>query len=312
MRTRRNRRTSRMSGKGKCQTPTKTGGPCGKECKGDNPACGIHMRGYLRDNPSEKLAQTGTETETAVMKILDKMRTSDGKILVDKAFVELLVARQIFNPAENVNKFVTGGVAEDVLAELIEALGFRTQNVAATETVIDIKVDVPTDTGSSAAAGAGGTKTIGISLKNSGGIQQQPILENYRGESKAEIRPLPPTFIIYTETRIKRARIVYLDHDILKQAYPDLDDAAFNAEVYNKKADGDKQSSLSFKSGFLPKFIPKLPESYIVNATFPDEIPKVEKKSITLLALEYVRKAIDEAPKGAVEAPVAVEEAPAE
>jgi hypothetical protein len=91
-----------------------------------------------------------------------------------------------------------------------------------------------------------------------------------------------------------------------------MDDAAFNAEVYNKKADGDKQSSLSFKSGFLPKFIPKLPESYIVNATFPDEIPKVEKKSITLLALEYVRKAIDEAPKGAVEAPVAVEEAPAE
>ena len=312
MRTRRNSRHAKMIGAVKCQTPTKTGQLCGKECKGDNPACGIHMRGYTRDNPTEKLTQTGTETETAVMKILDKMRSAEGKPLVDKAFVELLVARQIFNPAENVNKFVTGGVAEDVLAELVETLGFKTQNVAATETVIDIKVDVPMDNGSSsaAAAGSGSTVTIGISLKNSGGIDQQPILENYRGESKADIRPLPPTFIIYTDTRIKRARIVYLDDAILRQAHPDA--TTFNATVYNKKAEGDKQSSLSFKSGFLKTLIPKLPESYIVNATFPDQIPKVEKKSITLLALEYVRTAIENAPKGAVEAPVAVEEAPAE
>ena len=270
------------------------------------------MKGYLRDNPTERLTPTDTPDATAVRKILDKMRSAEGKALVDNAFVELLVARQIFNPAENVNKFVTGGVAEDVLAELISALGFPTKNVAATETVIDIKVDVPDDSQGPAAAGAGGVRTVGISLKNSGGIDQQPILENYRGESKAEIRPLPPTFIIYTETRMKRARIVYIDHDILKTAYPDLDDVAFNATVYNKKADGDKQSSLSFKSGLLRSLIPRLPEDYIVNATFPEQIPKVEPKSITLLALEYVRKAIEDAPKGATEEPVAVEEAPAE
>jgi hypothetical protein len=240
------------------------------------------------------------------MKILDKMRSAEGKPLLDKAFVELLVAREIFPPAENVNKFVTGGVAEDVLAELIEALGFKTQNVAATETVIDIKVDVPVD-GSSAAAGAGTVKTIGISLKNSGGINQQPILENYRGQSKSEIRALPPTFIIYTETKLKRVRIVYLDDAILHAAYPDLDAATFNTTVYNKKAEGGKESSLSFKSGFLRRTIPRLPEAYIVTATFPETIPKVDKKSITLLALEYVREAMSKVPAGEVAAPVAEE-----
>jgi hypothetical protein len=158
--------------------------------------------------------------------------------------------------------------------------------------VIDIEVDVD-------------DQTIGISLKNSGGIDQQPILENYRGESRAEIRELPPSLIIYTETTLKRARIVYLDHAIIRKAYPDMTPAEFNATVYNKKAEEDKQSSLSFKSGFLKRFIPRLPESYIVNATFPAVIPKVEKKSITLIALDYVRQAIKASSE--VEKPVATE-----
>lgn len=309
MRTRRNSRHTKMVAGVKCEGVTKDGKPCRAECKGDQTRCKVHQKVYDLENPTNRLSPLGNETEVAVMKILDKMRSTEGKTLLDKAFVELLVAREIFPPAENVNKFVTGGVAEDVLAELIEALGFKTQNVAATETVIDIKVDVPMETGSSssAAAGSGSVKTIGISLKNSGGIDQQPILENYRGESKAEIRALPPTFIIYTETRAKRVRIVYLDDAILRAAYPDLDAATFNTTVYNKKADGGKESSLSFKSGFLRRTIPRLPDSYIVNATFPETIPKVEKKSITLLALEYVRKAMQEVPKGEVVAPVAAE-----
>jgi hypothetical protein len=272
----------------KCTMKTGKGVVCEKECEG--PACPRHMKAYKRDNPSERLEAADTPDTLAVLKILQKMR--DNPEVVDTAFMEMFVSRQMFNPAENVNKFVTGGIAEDVIAQLIQSLGFPTRNVAATRTVIDIEVDVD-------------DQTIGISLKNSGGIDQQPILENYRGESRAEIRELPPSLIIYTETTLKRARIVYLDHAIIRKAYPDMTPAEFNATVYNKKAEEDKQSSLSFKSGFLKRFIPRLPESYIVNATFPAVIPKVEKKSITLIALDYVRQAIKASSE--VEKPVATE-----
>lgn len=285
--------TYRTHGGVKCSVITGKGVVCNRECKGSDLACKQHTKAHVRDNPTSKLTPSDTSDAKAVVKILNAMRTPEGMKLVNNAFVEMFVSREIFNPAENVNKFVTGGVAEDVIAELIPSVGFPTKNVAATETVIDIRVTVPDETGTD--------QTIGISLKNSGNINQQPILENYRGESKADIRDLPPTFIIYTETVLKRARIVYIDHAIIKQAYPDLTPEQFNATVYNKKADGDKQSSLSFKSGFLKNLIPRLPDEYIVTAEFPTTIPKVEKKSITLLALEYVRKAISEAPKGEVQ-----------
>ena len=273
----------------KCPMRTGKGEVCGRECEG--PACGRHNRAYTRENPSEKLVPTDTPDARAAMKIMDKLRAN--REAVDNAFLEMFVSREIFNPAENVNKFVTGGVAEDVIAQLVETVAFPTKNVAATKTVIDIEVNVD-------------GYMIGISLKNSGGINQQPILENYRGESKSDIRELPPTLIIYTETKNNRARIVYLDHAILKQAYPTLSDKEFNATVYNKKEEDDKQSSLSFKPGFLGKFIPKLPDAYIVNAKFPDRIPKVTKKSITLLALEYVRTAMKAAP-AETQAPTASE-----
>lgn len=270
---------NRMAGGTKRKTPksdtctvvTGKGVVCGKACTG--PACGTHAKAYEREN-QEKLAVTGKEE---VMPILDKMRTEEGKKLLDHAFLELLVTRQIFDPADNVNKFITGGVAEDVLAELIPKLGFPTENVAAKSTVIDIRVKMD-------------DKEIGISLKNSGGIDQQPILENYRGETRAEIRPLPPTFIVYTETKKKRARIVYIDDDILRAAYPGLTDSEFNAAVYARKEEEEsKQASLTFKSGLLKNLIPRLPKEYIVDAEYPEKIPDVKKKSITLLALEYVR-----------------------
>lgn len=258
----------------KCTMITGKGTVCGKSCMG--PVCGSHKKAYDREH-QEKLPVSGKEE---VMPILEKMRSDEGMKLLERAFLELLVTRQIFDPAENVNKFITGGVAEDVLSELIEKLGFPTENVAAKSNVIDIRVKV-------------GDKEIGISLKNSGAIDQQPILENYRGDTKMEIRPLPPTFIIYTETKQKRARIVYLDDDILRVAFPGLTSEEFNERVYNRTASGDdKQSNLTFKSGVLRNLIPRLPDAYIVNAKYPEEIQKVAKKSITLLALEYVRKAM--------------------
>jgi hypothetical protein len=220
-----------------------------------------------------------------VLSVFDKLRTEEGMKALNNGFVEMFVSREMFPPKQNVNKFVTGGIAEDVITDVITEIGFPTKNVAAEKTVIDIEVDVKTGEE---------TRTVGISLKNSGGINQQPILENYRGESKADIRDLPPSIIIYTETKMKRARLVYLDHAILLKVFPDLSPEEFNATVYNKKGDGDKQSNLSFRSGVLREVIARLPLSYIVTATYPTVIPKVDQVSITRLALEAVRRAIAE------------------
>jgi len=258
-----------MPGTNSCQGLTASGSPCKSKCVGQ--FCATHKKVYERDNPSEdkRLKVTGTPNEKAMLAIMNKM--NENIDVVNLAFVMMFVSREIFPPVENVNKFVTGGVAEEVVVDLFDKLGFKTTNVAATKNVIDVEVEVD------------GT-IVGISLKNSGGINQQPILENYRGEKRNEIRNLPPTLIVYTENPpARRARIVYLDHDILKQAYPGLSDEAFNAAVY-KQAD----SNLTFKSGLLKTLIPRLPKEYIVNAKFPDAIPKVAKKSITRLALDYV------------------------
>jgi len=233
--------------------------------------CGTHLRIHTRDNLSERLEPTDTLNARCAMYILDAIRTDIGKKAFDRMILELLATRQIFNPAENVNKFISGGVAEELTTELISTVGFPTENVAATSTVIDIRVTVEGN-------------VIGFSLKNSGGIDQQPILENYRGETRPDVRPLPPTFILYTETKCKRARIVYIDHDILLAAFPGLTEEEFCAKVYKR---GD--SSLTFKSGLLKDLIPRLPQAYIVDAVYPDEVPVLSPMSITRLALDYVR-----------------------
>jgi hypothetical protein len=267
-----------------CKGVTNNGSPCKKTCQGDY--CKIHEKMFKRDNPVDRLVPTDTENARAIIKIFNKMKSREGKPLLERAMQEILACRKMFPPALNVNKFVTGGVSEDAITELISGLGFPTDNVASTKTVIDIEVQVD-------------ATRIGISLKNSGDINQSPILENYRGESKAEIRPLPPTLIIYTEVVRQRTRIVYLDHDIIRKAFPpETDLATLNRQVYNKKAvaegEKDTQSNLSFKSGFLAAFIPKLPEEYKVSVDFPKSIPDVPIVSITQLALAQVKKAMAE------------------
>jgi hypothetical protein len=278
----------------KCIGIKADGTPCGKPCVG--PVCGTHLKAYTAEQ-GPKLEVAETPDSTAVLTIFDKLRTEEGMKVLNNGFVEMFVSREIFPPKQNVNKFVTGGIAEDVITDVITGVGFPTKNVAAEKTVIDIEVDVKTGEE---------TRTVGISLKNSGAINQQPILENYRGESKADIRELPPSIIIYTETKIKRARLVYLDHAILLKAFPDLSPEEFNRTVYNKKAEGDTQSNLSFRSGLLRGLIPRLPLSYIVTATYPEQIPKVDVASITRLALDHVKKAIEASTTKT--APKAVEE----
>jgi hypothetical protein len=209
----------------------------------------------------------------AAMKIFENIRLNGN---INRAFRRMMASRKIFNPRENINKFMTGGVAEEVVHQLIRSVGFDSQNVSAKASVIDLMMPVLLEP-------SGEVHSFQVSLKNSGKLGASPILENYRGKKRDEIRPLPPTLIIYTEVDIKRVRIVYLDHEILRQAYPELSDDEFNQEVFK-----NEDSNLTFKSGFLPHFIPRLPDEYILNAVYPEDLPELDEKNIILLALAEV------------------------
>ena len=218
----------------------------------------------------------------AAMLIFDKCR---GK--ANNAFRRMIMMRKIFNPAENINKFMTGGGAEEVIHQLISSAGFACKNVSAKATVIDLEVMVPISA-SAADTSAADTSAESLyrfapSLKNSGNIKMSPILENYRGKKRDDIRPLPPTLIIYTEVALKRVRIVYLDHEIIRQGFPTLSDEERNSLIFK-----NEDSNLTFQSGFLNKFIPRLPSEYILNADYPEDLPTGEEKNIVLLALAEV------------------------
>lgn len=249
---------------GRCVGILQTSGRvCGRKCEGTH--CKVHSRVYERDNPTQKLIATNTD----VVGILNTLRTPRGMELLEKAVEELLVARSMYPPTQNVNRFVTGGIAEEVLVDVLTELGYSVDNIAAMAKVHDIVIHLPSG-------------TLHVSVKNSGDIKHQPILENYQGETKTQVRELPSTLIFYTEPVIQRARIVYLDHDILCQAFPGEVD--LNTRVYMMG-----KSSLTFRSGILSTLIPKLPNAYIVNIKFPTHIPTVLPQSITRLALQSIR-----------------------
>lgn len=260
---------------GRCSMRTGNGGICGKKCK-NGPVCGTHRKSYARDNPSEKLTPTDTPDTKAIIKIFQAFR--ENPEAVNRAFLEMITSRRMYPPSENANRFMTGGIAEEITTELINEVGFPTKNVSATEDVIDIETNVD-------------GHNARISLKNLGNINQALILENFMGKTREEVRPAPPTIAICTETNAKRARFVYVDDAILKQAYPGLTDKDFNRVVYNIK-DGVNRSNISFRSGLLAELIPRLPDEYIVNAKFPERIPNVPQVKIARLALECLRKAM--------------------
>jgi hypothetical protein len=198
---------------------------------------------------------------------------------VNLAFRQMIASRLIFPPKKNINKFATGGIAEECLSQLFCDLGLACSNVSEESNVIDlsIQVQIPTE-----------TVEFNVSLKNSGKLSAQPILENYRGQKRPEIRPLPPTFIIYTEMDIQRVRIVYLDEEIIRQGYSDLSDEDFHREIY---LNGD--SNLTFRSGFLARFIPRLPVEYIVNAEYPTDLAGLNERNFAKLALQEVIRQLD-------------------
>ena len=242
----------------------------------------------------------------AAMRILDHCR---GK--ANNAFRRMIAMRKIFNPAENINKFMTGGGAEEILHQLITSVGYDCTNVSAKATVIDLVIMVPDLVVPAQASGGGGgedTAATGAgaaaplyrfapSLKNSGNINGSPILENYRGKKRAEIRPLPPTFIIYTEVALQRVRVVYLDHEIVVSAYPTLTAEEIGRLIYK-----NEDSNLTFQSGFLKDFIPRLPNEYILTADYPTDLPALKSTNIVLLALAEVDQQLAEADAAAAAA----------
>lgn len=237
----------------------------------------------------------------AAMRIFDHCR---GK--ANNAFRRMIAMRKIFNPAENINKFMTGGGAEEILHQLITSVGYDCTNVSAKATVIDLVIMVPDlvvpaasggeDTAAAAAAAAP-LYRFAPSLKNSGNINGSPILENYRGKKRAEIRPLPPTFIIYTEVALQRVRVVYLDHEIVVSAYPTLTAEEIGRLIYK-----NEDSNLTFQSGFLKDFIPRLPNEYILTADYPTDLPALKSTNIVLLALAEVDQQLAEADAAAAAA----------
>ena len=200
------------------------------------------------------------------------------------AFRQMFASRLIFPPKKNINKFATGGIAEECVSQLFCDVGLVCNNLSEDANVIDLEIQVPIIN----SACANENVPLKVSLKNSGKIASPPILENYRGQKRPEIRALPPTFIIYTEVDIKRARIVYLDDEILRQGYPGLSDEEFNAEIYT-----NSDSNLTFKSGFLPKFIPRLPAEYILTADYPEDLTGLGERNFSKLALAEVIKQLD-------------------
>lgn len=276
-----------------CSALTKKGILCTR-ASGDNDRCKKHHRIYEREHPAESamLVPSTTKNAQAVTQVFNKCRNK-----ADYAFLLMYGTRKIYNPSFNLNKFITGGCAEEALYLLFNSEGIVCKNVSLETTLIDLTLNVylsadPTQTDA---------HLLEASLKNSSSIHQSPILENYRGQKHTVIRPLPPTFIIYTEDNEinKRFRIVYLDHDIIKQAYPDLSDEELNAIVYK-----NSDSNLAFKSNFLPSFIPRLPTEYILNANFPkeDDLKKLkfEDKRIIIASMKESMKQLE---KNGIQAP---------
>jgi hypothetical protein len=67
---------------------------------------------------------------------------------VNLAFRQMIASRLIFPPKKNINKFATGGIAEECLSQLFCDLGLACSNVSEESHVIDlsIQVQIPTET----------------------------------------------------------------------------------------------------------------------------------------------------------------------
>ena len=218
----------------------------------------------------------------AAMGIFKKLQQSRPRM--NQAFRQMIASRYIFPPSLNINKFATGGIAEESVHRLLCDIGIECSNVSTTATLIDLSILTHVEMDD-----IEHNVNLEVSVKNSGDINNAPVLENYRGNSRPNIRPLPSTFIIFTESKVNRARVIYLDEEILRKGYPTLSDAEFYEKIY-KKSD----SNLSFKSGFLAKFIPRLPAEYVVTADYPFDLEhRLQQRNLAELALDEVDRQLN-------------------
>jgi hypothetical protein len=166
-------------------------------------------------------------TKGTARDILAKMRDN----LATPTFLrKMYLAREMFPPKLNINKFVVGAVAEEYFVRLLTALGFKTENVAASETVIDIKVN----------------DTSKYSLKTCSKLGVDIIIENYRG-AKKDIPVFPPTFIIALDKK-DGTTILYIDDDVIRSS-------GYTGDIYRHS-----DSNLTLRGAFVRYLAETLPE----------------------------------------------------
>lgn len=166
-------------------------------------------------------------TKTTARDILARMRDS---LATPRFLRKMYLAREMFPPKLNINKFVVGAVAEEYFVRLLTTLGFKTENVAASETVIDITVD--------------GTNKYSIKTCSKLGIDV--IIENYRG-AKKDIPVFPPTFIIALDKKVGTT-ILYIDDDVIRSS-------GYTGDIYRHS-----DSNLTLRGAFVRHLAETLPE----------------------------------------------------
>lgn len=194
------------------------------------------------------------------------------------AIKRMIASRLLFPPKKNINKFMIGGIAEECLNQLFIVLGYNSKNMSDEVTLTDLHIEVPIINNNETIL-----HKLNVSIKNSCDMKSQIILENYRGAKRTQIRDLPPSFIVYTETHIQKASIIYIDHEIIKNAYQNVPDDDFNNIVFK-----NTDSNLCIRSGFIKYIVSRLPQEYILNIEYPILPPNIYPSNIVKLALNEV------------------------
>lgn len=188
------------------------------------------------------------------LEILAKMRDN---LSTPAAIRKMYLARQMFPPKLNINKFVCGAVAEEYFVRLLKTLGFATQNVAAEENVIDITVD----------------GTHKYSIKTCAKLGMDIIVENYRG-AKKDIPVFPPTFILALDKN-EGATILYLDDEMIRASkYP--------GEIYRHS-----DSNLTLRGAFIRYLADSLPETGKLFYDLP-VLPDTGAHDIAAVLCDYI------------------------
>lgn len=207
-----------------------------------------------------KLTMPQTPCQTLIETVFAKIKEHPE---TPNAVRTIYAARKVFPPRKNINKFIAGGVVEEVMADLIRKCGEMCTNVSSTETTIDIVVYRDTE-------------TFPISLKSIQKLGTAIVLENYRGQRRA-ISELPPTIlVILGETTLTLA---YLDNDLILQSGVPQESVYAHAD-----------SNLSMKGRFAKEMVTRtLPRTFVIDIPVPP-IPDLEEEDIAVLAVRRVRE----------------------